>query len=91
MAWKKSQFSSNFKAETSVFAQPPFLCLINIGTKPVGGHLPPCFLSPSAPSPICLREKGASFSCANDLGSGYNGPLRCIVEEIRKMELSGEG
>lgn len=51
------------------------------------GCLPPCFLSPSA----ALEKVGASFSFANDLGSGYNGPLRCFVEEKRKMELSGEG
>ena len=41
--------------------------------------------------PVALEKVGASFSFANDLGSGYNGPLRCFVEEKRKMELSGEG
>ena len=41
--------------------------------------------------PVALEKTGASFSFANDLGSGYNGPLRCFVEEKRKMELSVGG
>lgn len=74
-----------------VFALPPFSGFINTGTKLVGGYLLLCFLSLSAPSPLSLRGKGARFSFANDLGSGYNGPLRYIVEEKRKTELSGGG
>lgn len=60
----------------------------------VWGCLPPSFLpppSPTPPHPVVLEKMGASFSFANDLGSGYNGPLRCFVEERRKMELSGGG
>lgn len=95
MAEKNSKLSNSYNTETEVWASPPLLCFINIGTKPVcpGGaaSLPASSPTPSHTPPVALEKVGASFSFANDLGSGYNGPLRCFVEEKRKMELSGGG
>lgn len=91
MAEKKSGNYQTVLTQERMFALPPFLGFINPGTKPVEGHLPLSFLSLSTPGSLSLQEKGARFSFANDLGSGYNGPLRYIVEEKRKIELFGGG